>query len=144
MVLRNTFTLAAMSFAPPEDGPPAYLDGEVDVAMNGNGAVLGDVEQEDEEGEGDEVRPKGLSDDSSEEEEEDEEAVRQVREGFIVDEDEDEEEEEADDDEEERRKRKKRRKHKHRRRERYSFENTAVNSPESCSMIRRSRRRFGR
>ncbi|KZT26523.1 transcription elongation factor Spt6 [Neolentinus lepideus HHB14362 ss-1] len=67
----------------------------------------------DEEGQGDEVPPRGASDDdSSEEEEEDEEEARRIREGFIVDEDEEEGEE---DEEEERRRRRKRRKRRHRR-----------------------------
>ena len=63
-----------MSYVAPDDGPNSYRDGDEDITMN---EAVDSLENrgadEEEEGEGDEVRPKGLSDDSSEEEEEDSE-----------------------------------------------------------------------
>ena len=70
---------------PDELLPQSHL-GEVDDPMQGSG-------QEDEEGEGDVLMPDAT--DSSEEGEDDEEQIRQVTEGFIVDEVEESEEEEA-------------------------------------------------
>ncbi|EPQ58032.1 transcription elongation factor Spt6 [Gloeophyllum trabeum ATCC 11539] len=90
--------------SPVQDPVPTTAPDDGDDPMQGSG--------QEEEGEGDDIRPAGGSeDDSSEEEEEDEEEARRIREGFIVDEDEDEGEEE----EEERRRRRKRRKRRHRR-----------------------------
>ncbi|TDL24763.1 transcription elongation factor Spt6 [Rickenella mellea] len=93
--------------SPVPHGPPVAQHPEIeDDPMNAGG------EMEEDEGEGDNIRPGAVSDDSSEEPEEDEEEARKVREGFIVDED----DEDEGDDAEERRRKRKRRKRKHRER----------------------------
>ncbi|KAF8654136.1 hypothetical protein AX16_003667 [Volvariella volvacea WC 439] len=99
-----------MSSPIPDENVPISTEPE-DDPMNGSG--------QEEDGEGEEVRPNMLTDDSSEEGEDDEEEAKAIREGFIV---EDEEEDEEDEEEEERRKRRKRRKRNHRREEEEGLE----------------------
>ncbi|TFK29990.1 transcription elongation factor SPT6 [Coprinopsis marcescibilis] len=105
------------------------------------------VPEEEEEGEGEDVKMGNL-DDSSEEESEDEEEERRIRDGFIVDEGDEEGDDDDEDEEKERRRRRKRRKRHHRRRQEEELEeddfelleeNTGASFKNRLTRLRRGR-----